>query len=104
MRTQRRSLLAPVCLLASSVVTLGLQSGSARVRSSTRPQMPRPGDKVKEVAIGAPAPGWSLKTAEGGTVVLSELRGKVVVLDFWANWCGLAESWSRYLTNSEVSE
>src|SRR5581483_9828522 len=52
------------------------------------PQRPRPWDKVKEVAIGSAAPDWQLKTAEGETVALSELRGKVVVLDFWANWCG----------------
>jgi thiol-disulfide isomerase/thioredoxin len=52
------------------------------------PQMPRPGDKVKEVALGSAAPDWQLKTVEGNTVTLSALRGKVVVLDFWANWCG----------------
>lgn len=51
------------------------------------PQRPRPGDKVKEVAIGSAAPDWQLKTVEGETIALSELRGKVVVLDFWANWC-----------------
>ena len=52
------------------------------------PQLPRPWDKVKEVALGSAAPDWRLKTAEGKTVALSELRGEVVVLDFWANWCG----------------
>src|SRR5262245_5820510 len=51
-------------------------------------QLPRPWDKVKEVALGSAAPDWRLKTVEGETVALSELRGKVVVLDFWANWCG----------------
>lgn len=51
------------------------------------PQRLRPGDKRKEIAIGAAAPDWRLKTVEGETVALSELRGKVVVLDFWANWC-----------------
>jgi len=56
--------------------------------SFSAPQLPRPWDKVKEVALGSAAPGWRLKTAEGNTVALSELRGNVVVLDFWANWCG----------------
>jgi thiol-disulfide isomerase/thioredoxin len=50
-------------------------------------QMPRPWDKVKEVPIGSAAPDWRLKMVEGETVALSEMRGKVVVLDFWANWC-----------------
>lgn len=51
------------------------------------PQRPRPWDKVKAVAIGTAAPDWQLKTVEGEIVTLSGLRGKVVVLDFWANWC-----------------
>ncbi len=42
-------------------------------------------------AAGAPgteAPGFVLATLQGGAVDLSVLRGKVVVLDFWATWCG----------------
>lgn len=35
-----------------------------------------------------PAPLWSLKAADGSTVKLSDFRGKIVVLDFWATWCG----------------
>jgi cytochrome c biogenesis protein CcmG/thiol:disulfide interchange protein DsbE len=37
---------------------------------------------------GAASPDWSLKTADGTTVSLKDFRGKVVVLDFWATWCG----------------
>ncbi len=35
-----------------------------------------------------PAPEIALKDANGATVRLSSLRGKVVLLDFWATWCG----------------
>ncbi|RLD15450.1 MAG: thiol-disulfide oxidoreductase [Caldiserica bacterium] len=34
------------------------------------------------------APDFTLSTLDGGVISLSELRGKVVLLDFWATWCG----------------
>ena len=38
--------------------------------------------------IGSVAPDIILKNANGETISLSSLRGKVVLLDFWASWCG----------------
>lgn len=38
--------------------------------------------------IGQPAPDWRLETLEGDSLSLAELEGKVVVLNFWASWCG----------------
>jgi cytochrome c biogenesis protein CcmG/thiol:disulfide interchange protein DsbE len=38
-------------------------------------------------AIGKPAPVFVRPTLDGGRVDLAALRGKVVLLDFWATWC-----------------
>jgi len=38
--------------------------------------------------IGAVAPDFDLQTLDGGNLRLSSLRGKAVLLNFWATWCG----------------
>jgi cytochrome c biogenesis protein CcmG/thiol:disulfide interchange protein DsbE len=38
--------------------------------------------------LGKKAPDFTLETVSGRTVSMKDLRGKFVVLDFWAVWCG----------------
>ena len=40
------------------------------------------------VKAGDPAPNFQLRDMNGRVVALSDLRGKVVLLNFWATWCG----------------
>lgn len=46
------------------------------------------GQAVAPASVGQPAPDFELATPEGGTIRLSELRGKAVMVNFWATWCG----------------
>jgi len=41
----------------------------------------------KRIAIGAEAPDFTMNDPEGKPIQLSSLRGKIVLLDFWASWC-----------------
>lgn len=44
-------------------------------------------EDLRKLAIGMPAPDIALPNPEGDTVKLSSLRGKYVMIDFWAAWC-----------------
>jgi thiol-disulfide isomerase/thioredoxin len=72
----RRFPVLPVTLLALGIAGL-LWSGIQEARIS------RPAEKGQRVA-----PPFRLERFGGGSVASSELRGKVVMLDFWATWCG----------------
>lgn len=50
------------------------------VTGCSQKKQPLPGE-------GKPAPDFTLKTLAGEEVSLSSLRGKVVLLNFWATWC-----------------
>ncbi|MBL9218823.1 MAG: TlpA family protein disulfide reductase [Opitutaceae bacterium] len=39
-------------------------------------------------AAGRPAPAWKLRDLDGREVSSDQFKGKVVVVDFWATWCG----------------
>jgi len=45
-------------------------------------------DTIADSLHGKAAPAWELKGVNGEIIKSSDFKGKVVVLDFWATWCG----------------
>lgn len=41
----------------------------------------------QNLRVGKPLPGFDLQTADGKSIKLSSVKGKVVLVDFWASWC-----------------
>jgi thiol-disulfide isomerase/thioredoxin len=45
-------------------------------------------ENLKKLPVGSAAPEIKLNSPEGKAISLSSLKGKIVLIDFWASWCG----------------
>lgn len=81
--------LAVLTLLVGLLAALGL--GLARSQAGP-------------VGVGDPVPSFTLTTFEGEALAIEDLRGQVVVINFWASWCkpceqeaaDLEQAWRMY--------
>jgi thiol-disulfide isomerase/thioredoxin len=95
------SRLAPVALAACALFTnASCQPKTDSATTAAAPALP----------IIGPAPAWTIKDLDGREVSAASLKGKVVVVDFWATWCGpcvselpnLAKLYKKYENNPGV--
>lgn len=73
---------------AGERVDVVVKRGDERVTASVVIAVRRtPAETQRALLVGKRAPDIDLATLDGTSVKLSELKGRVVVLDFWATWC-----------------
>lgn len=74
-------------LIGIVLVTGGIWINYSRLIQLQQDSIPQ-GEAIALPVAGHPAPDFTLKTLEGDALTLSEFRGKPVVINFWATWCG----------------
>jgi peroxiredoxin len=62
--------------------------GVARLRSTLTISGLIGGSSANRIQLNAPAPDFELESISDQHVQLSDLKGKVVLINFWATWCG----------------
>lgn len=94
-RSHPKSTVSPLIILMQLAQEMNAQEIDSVVASfdpSIQPsiyvtELKKLADKMRITNIGAMAADFTLNTPEGTPLSLSSLRGKIVLIDFWASWC-----------------
>lgn len=73
-----RNKLLFVIFLTVTIISTGLMISCEKIEQQ---------QQLKKAAIGQPAPDFTLSDTKGKTWKLSDQKGKVVFINFWATWC-----------------
>ena len=72
-----------------TVITLAVRRAGKQLTFPVKLAVRPPDDRLmRESLIDKPAPAFSATGIDGAPMVLADLRGQVVLIDFWATWCG----------------
>lgn len=85
-----KTLIAAFAILMAAAPTTWAQAQTENTNATTTATAAADDDAKYATTLlkpGTQAPAFNLSTADGKTLSLSELKGRYVVLDFWASWC-----------------
>lgn len=62
--------------------------GNAEAKKDLAPQIKGRNNTKGDITLGMPFPELTFTDLNGKTISIADLKGKVVIIDFWATWCG----------------
>ena len=96
-----KSLRVILAITLASILSLGLVmsgcSGDSGIDISGLGRITSCQADAPDLQIGGPAPDFWFETAQGQTTSLSELEGKIVLINFWATWCTYCKAQFPYI-------